>query len=109
MIVQPSEYSERQIRDEAIGAAEAFGLAAVLLLLCGLGVAAGLALGLGSLAARGAVAAHRRADALRPRAFAAELARQILRGVHYVVIANKFIDSQALPAPQSGGRAKGRS
>lgn len=32
----------------------------------------------------------------------AELARQILRGVHYVVTAQKFIESQALPAAHDG-------
>lgn len=30
----------------------------------------------------------------------AELARQILRGVHYVVQAQKFLSGQALPAPK---------
>lgn len=29
----------------------------------------------------------------------AELARQILRGVHYVVTAQKYLDGRALPAP----------
>ena len=29
----------------------------------------------------------------------AELARQILRGVHYVVVAQKFLEGRALPAP----------
>lgn len=33
----------------------------------------------------------------------AELARQILRGVHYVVQAQKYLSSQALPAPEQGG------
>lgn len=35
----------------------------------------------------------------------AELARQILRGVHYVVTAQKFIAGQALPAPNENERA----
>lgn len=30
----------------------------------------------------------------------AELARQILRGVHYVVQAQKFLEGQALPPPK---------
>lgn len=29
----------------------------------------------------------------------AELARQILRGVHYVVTAQKYLEGRALPAP----------
>lgn len=32
----------------------------------------------------------------------AELARQILRGVHYVVQAQKFLSGQALPPPDGG-------
>jgi hypothetical protein len=36
----------------------------------------------------------------------AELARQILRGVHYVVVAQRFIESQALPAPGSAPEGK---
>lgn len=32
----------------------------------------------------------------------AELARQILRGVHYVVQAQKFLSGQALPPPDEG-------
>lgn len=31
----------------------------------------------------------------------AELARQILRGVHYVVAAQKFLEGRALPAPDN--------
>lgn len=30
----------------------------------------------------------------------AELARQVLRGVHYVVTAQKFIEGRALPVPE---------
>lgn len=30
----------------------------------------------------------------------AELARQVLRGVHYVVTAQKYLDGRALPAPK---------
>lgn len=29
----------------------------------------------------------------------AELARQILRGVHYVILAQKYLEGHALPAP----------
>lgn len=39
----------------------------------------------------------------------AELARQVLRGVHYVVTAQKFIEGRALPAqtePQKRGRGQ---
>lgn len=31
----------------------------------------------------------------------AELARQILRGVHYVVTAQKFLEGRALPMPEA--------
>lgn len=34
----------------------------------------------------------------------AELAKQILRGVHYVVVAQRFIESQALPAPDDDSK-----
>jgi hypothetical protein len=34
----------------------------------------------------------------------AELARQILRGVHYVVQAQKFLSLQALPNPDAEGK-----
>ena len=33
----------------------------------------------------------------------AELARQILRGVHYVVTAQKYLEGRALPAPRATG------
>lgn len=33
----------------------------------------------------------------------AELARQILRGVHYVVTAQKYLEGRALPAPRASG------
>lgn len=35
----------------------------------------------------------------------AELARQILRGVHYVVQAQKFLEGQVLPPPKPGDAA----
>lgn len=39
----------------------------------------------------------------------AELARQILRGVHYVVVAQKFLEGRALPPPDGvSTETKGR-
>lgn len=34
----------------------------------------------------------------------AELARQILRGVHYVVTAQKYLEGRALPSPGADNR-----
>lgn len=36
----------------------------------------------------------------------AVLAKQILRGVHYVVMAQKFIEGRALPAPEQRERKR---